>query len=200
MKRKIFILLAVAAISAGGCSFVKTAINLSRLQFRLGKVSDFKLMGIGISDKSKLSDLGAMDIVRLGSAAAQGKLPVSFILNVQAKNPNSKGGYGATDIYVKSFPWTLYVNNKETASGDINSSFKVPGTGGYAVIPLRVEFNLIRFFKDSSMKDLANLVFAIGGKKGSSSNLKLVAKPVLGTPYGAISYPEPITIVNKTFK
>ncbi len=200
MKKRIVLVFALIAITFAGCSFVKTAVNLTRLQFRLGKVSNFSLMGINISNKSKLSDLGTMDVLQLGSAVARGILPVSFILNVQAKNPNSKGGYEATDIYIKSFPWKLYINNKETASGDINTPFKVPGTGGYAVIPLRIEFNLLRFFKDNSLNDLANLVFSIGGKRGSTSNLKLVAKPVLGTPFGNISYPEPITIVNKTFK
>ncbi len=200
LKLKIPILLLMLLIAFTGCSLVKTAVNFSRLQFKLGKVNDFRIMGISISNKSKLSDLNTLDVIQLGSAFSQGKLPVSFVLNVEAKNPNTENGFGATDIYIQSFPWRLYINNKETASGNINKPFKVPGVGGIAVIPLRIEFNLLKFFKDNSLKDLANLVFAIGGKHRSSAKLKLVAKPVLGTPYGSFSYPEPITIINKTFK
>jgi hypothetical protein len=200
MKRKTLLIILLSGVLVGGCSLYKTAVNLTRLQFKLGNVNNFSLMGINISDKSKLSDLGAMEVMQLSTALLSKNIPVSFILNVEAKNPNSGNGYGATDIYIKRFPWKLIINNKETARGDIQTPFKVPGVGGFTTIPIRVEFNLLKFFQDNSLNDVANLVFAIGGKKGSSSNLKLIAEPVLGTPIGDIKYPQPITIINKSFK
>ena len=200
MKRKALIVILFVGVLLGGCSLYKTAVNLTRLQFKLGKVSNFRLTGIDISDKSRLSDIGAVDVMRLSSALLNKNMPVSFILNVEAKNPNDAKGYGATDIYIKRFPWKLLINNKETAHGDIQTPFKVPGTGGFTTIPIRVEFNLLKFFHDNSLNDVADLVFAIGGKKGSSSNLKLIAEPLLATSLGDIQYPEPITIINKNFK
>ena len=138
--------------------------------------------------------------MQISSALLNNNLPVSLILNVEAKNPNSKNGYGATDIYIKKFPWKLMINNKETAHGDIQNPFKVPGVSGFTTIPISVEFNLLKFFHNNSLDDVANLVFSIGGKNGSSSDFKLIAEPLLATSWGDIQYPEPITIINKNFK
>ncbi len=200
MRRKAFIILLFVGVLLTGCSLYKTAVNLSRLQFKLGKVNNFRLMNINISNKSKLSDFATLDVMQISSALLNKNLPVSFILNVEAKNPNSKNGYGATDIYIKKFPWKLMINNKETAHGDIQNQFKVPGVSGFTTIPISVEFNLLKFFHNNSLDDVANLVFSIGGKNGSSSNFKLIAEPLLATSWGDIQYPEPITIINKNFK
>ena len=80
-------------------------------------------MGISISDKDQLSDFNVGEILQLTTSVASGDLPVSFTLNVKASNPNDgSGGYGATDITLKSFPWKLIINDKETISGNIDGS------------------------------------------------------------------------------
>jgi hypothetical protein len=100
---------------------------------------------------------------------------------------------------MKSFAWKLFVDEKETISGNIASPVTVPGTGETKVIPLEIKFDMLNFFKDKGYENLMQLVLNLGGAKGSASQLKLVAEPVLGTPIGDLRYPQPITIVFQQF-
>ena len=75
----------------------------------------------------------------------------------------------------------------------------VPGVGENKIIALNVEMNLLEFFENNGLKEVMNIALKLGGKKGSTSNIKLVASPVLGTALGDLKYPEPVTIVDYTF-
>lgn len=198
--KKYFIVSLSLLVFISGCSIFKTIANISRLKFKLENVNDFKVSGIAINNKTQLKDFNPVDIVKLTADVAKGNLPVTFVLNVEAKNPNDgSGGYPATDISIKSFAWRLFVDEKETISGNIASPVVVPGKGESKIIPLEVKFDLLYFFKDRGFESLMNLALNLGGAKGSSSQLKLVADPVLGTPIGDLKYPDPITIISKQF-
>ncbi len=185
------------------CSVYQTIVNISRLQFKLGDVNNFTLNGVSISGKTKIEDFSVSDLLQISAAAARGNLPVSFVLNVNAKNPNDgTGGYKSTNATLKDFPWRLMVDSKETISGDLASPVSVPGTGQIVTIPLRMNFDLVSFFKDKDYKSLINLALNIGGYNKSSSgssNLELYAKPVVTSVIGDISYPQEIKIVSTSF-
>lgn len=197
--RKIFLLISVIFLITS-CSVYQTIVNLSRLQFKLGKVDNFQLGGIDISGKSKLEDFNFQDLLKLTKAFSSGSLPASFILNVEAKNPNDgTGGYKKTDASIKSFPWRLLINDKETVSGNIGQPVLVPGTGEITQIPLTINVDLIALFKDKGYEELINLALTLGGKKGSSSKLTLYASPTVSTSLGDIKYPGELKIVDKNF-
>ena len=182
------------------CSVYETIVNLSRLQFKLGEVDGFTVNGINISNKSKLEDFNPADLFMLTSAVTSGKFPVSFTLNVEAKNPNDgTGGYPKTDATLKSFPWHLQIDGKETISGNITNPVSVPGTGEITIIPIEIEMDLIQFFNDKGYDSLLNLVLALGGKNGSSSRLTMFADPTVSTALGDINYPGEIKIVDHSF-
>lgn len=205
MKSKIhyfvmFLFVAAFSISNISCSVWQTMQNLGRLKFKLGAVNQFTFNGVNISNKSKLADFSAMEILSISSAVANGRLPVSFTLNVDAKNPNDgTGGYPSTNVSLSSFPWRLLIDDKETISGNIGSPVQVPGTGESSVIPLQMNVDLMTFFKDRGYESLINLALNLGGNGGSSSKLTLFAKPVVGTSLGNISYPKELKIVNYEF-
>jgi hypothetical protein len=196
--KKYIILLLVFFVSS--CSVYETIVNLTRLQFKLGNVNNFELNGIDLSDKSKLSDFKMQDILNISSMFASGNFPVSFVINVEAKNPNDgSGGYKATDATIQSFPWRLLIDDKETISGNIKQPVSVPGTGEITIIPLMIEMDLVRFFKDKGYESLINLALTLGGKEGSASKLTLFANPVVNTVLGNISYPGELKIVDHQF-
>src|SRR4030043_2054310 len=66
--------------------------NLQRLKFKLSGVRDFRLLGLDISGKTMLSDFSALDAVRLVQSYRSMKLPVDFIVDVLAVNPNDGRG------------------------------------------------------------------------------------------------------------
>jgi len=199
MKR-INLIFFASLLLLSGCSIYKTLVNVSRLKYKLNSVSEFSLNGISISKKSKLSDFSPGEILKLTSFLTSGKLPASFNINVDAKNPNNgTGGYAATDITIKSFAWELFLNNKKTFSGDIGSPIIVPGVGTSTNIPLKVEFDLLNLADNGSLNDILKLALKLGGLNNSTADIEVMAKPVLGTPIGDLTYPEKIKIVDKQF-
>jgi len=201
LKNKISLALAVLLLTAiTSCSVYQTFVNLSRIQFKLGTAGDFSLNGVNLFNKSRLSDFSTIEILRISQAVANGSLPVSFVLNVQAKNPNDgTGGYPNTNATLDDFPWRLLINGNETISGGLGNPVSVPGTGEIVNIPLRINLDLVKFFRNKSYQDLIDLALAIGGSKGSSSNLTLYAQPTVSTSLGPIKYPNELRIVNVDF-
>lgn len=197
--KKIIIITGILTLIVS-CSIYETFVNLSRLQFKLGSVNNFEINGIDLSNKSKLDDFKLNDILNLSSMFASGKFPVSFTLNVDAKNSNDgTGGYKATDATIQSFPWRLMIDNKETISGNIDKPVSVPGTGEVMTIPIVISFDLVKFFNDLGYESFINLALMLGGKDGSSTRLTLYADPVVNTILGNISYPGEIKIVDRSF-
>ncbi len=176
MKKVILVsTIILTAISFYQCSIYQTLTNLSRLQFKVGNVNNFQVNGLDISNKSSLNDFNPTDVLKLTTMFTQGKLPVSFVLNVDAKNPNDgTGGYQRTDATLKSFKWRLFIDDKETISGDIDAPVTVPGTGEITKIPLRINIDLLQFFKDQGFEKVINLALTLGGKNGTTSKINFI--------------------------
>lgn len=198
--KKIIVLSVALLLTTSGCSVYETMVNLSRLKFRLGTVSNFTVGGINITNKRSLQDFNPLEVVNLSSVIATGKLPASFTLNVEAKNPNDgTGGYPKTDATLKDFPWRLEIDNVETISGNIGSPVSVPGTGEISNIPLTMNIDLIEFFGNKGFDNLINLALALGGQQGSSARISLFATPTVSSPVGDIKYPGELKIVEQSF-
>ncbi len=200
MKKIILLLGLLSVILLAGCGIYKSVVNASRLKFKLGRVTDADVAGINISEKSSLKDFNAMDLLKLSSGFARKDLVLSFILNVDAKNPNDgTGGYAKTDLTITHLRWRLFIDNKETVFGDLDKPLQIPGKGESTVIPIRVNIDLIKFFGDRGFNNLMNLIFAVAGKKGTSANLVLYVKPSVSSFMGDISYPGELKVVSKKF-
>lgn len=197
---KIFISVISIAFLLTSCSVYETMVNLSRLKFKLGDVDSFVVGDISISNKRSLSDFNSVEVLKLTSALASGKLPASFTLNVEAKNPNDgTGGYPKTDATIKSFPWRLEIDNIETITGNISNSVSVPGTGDVTTIPITISLDLVEFFGNKGYDTLVNLALTLGGQQGSSSRITLYATPTVSSALGDIKYPGELKIVDQTF-
>jgi hypothetical protein len=198
--KKIILLSIAILFTSTSCSVYQTMVNLSRLQFKLGDVNNFTVNGINISNKKSLQDFNALELLNLTQSIATGKLPASFTLNVEAKNPNDgTGGYPKTNATLKEFPWRLEIDNVETIAGNIGSSVSVPGTGEIQNIPLTMNIDLIEFFGNKGLDNLVNLALTLGGQQGSSAKLALFATPTVTSPIGDIKYPGEIKIVEQSF-
>lgn len=200
--KKLFSIAIVLSLVISGiqCSVYEAMTNLSRLQFKVGDVNGFQINGISISGKSKISDFTPIDLLKLSSSFAQGTLPASFVLNVDAKNPNDgTGGYKKSDATLQNFKWRLFLDDKETISGDIDQPVVVPGTGDVTTIPLRINIDLMKFFKDKGYESIINLALALGGYQGSSSKISLYATPTVSSPFGNITYPGELKLIDTEF-
>ena len=198
MRKLISSLVIVLLLSS--CSVFRTLENVSRLKYKIHSAVNYKVSGISIENKKSLKDFSSIEMLKLSSGILKGSLPLTFSLNIEAKNPNDgSGGYPKTDLTLESFPYKFILNEKEIIEGNIESPAAVPGKGESTIITLNIEFDLAKSFKEKSLDDILLLLLNIGGAGGTTSNIKLLARPVVGTPLGKINYPTEITIVDKTF-
>lgn len=198
--RKSFISILLFALFISSCSVIKQISNISRLKFRLNSVSDFTINGINISNKSSLRDFNVFDSAQLLNSIAKGSLPVSFNLNIEAKNPNDGGGYPRQDLDIVDFKWRLIIDDVETLSGNIARPISVPGTGETTIFPITVQLDLYKFFRERGFENIVNLALAIGGRNQNLSRIVLKATPTIQTPFGKITYPGELDIIDKEFR
>jgi hypothetical protein len=201
MKKLLSIAILLSLVISGiQCSVYETLTNVSRLKFKVGAVNGFANNGVSITGKSKLADFAALDLLKLTSGFAQGSLPASFVLNVDAKNPNDgTGGYKKSDATIQNFKWRLFLDDKETISGELDQPLTIPGTGEVSTIPLKINIDLMKFFKDKGYESIVNLALALGGAQGSSSKITFYATPTVSSPFGNITYPGELKLVDTEF-
>lgn len=199
MKKILLVVVSLSFIFYS-CSVLQTAENLFRLKFRIHSANDYKLSNVQISNKKSIKDFSSVEMLKISSSLIQGKLPLSFKLNIEANNPNDgRDGFDRTDISIHSFPWNLYIDDKLAVSGNIEKPVIIPGKGENTIFTLDIEFDLAKTIKDKNLDNILALVLKLGGVEGKTSNIKLLAKPVIGTPLGKLQYPDEITIIDKSF-
>jgi hypothetical protein len=175
--------------------------NLQRLKFKIASVRDFRLVGIDIGGKAKLSDFNAADVLKLGQSYTSKKLPVSFIVDVLAVNPNDgTGGTTTTASTLTGLECRLLLDGTPTVTGNIDQPVEIPGTGQESVVPIRVSLDLLEFFGTKTLTDLLDLTLALGGRSRSATRVALDAQPTVSTPLGPITYPGRLTIVSAEFR
>jgi len=208
MSRKRFsaagLVLAACLVPAACATLEQIAgslLSLRRLEFRLGAVRDFALVGVRLEGKAALTDFSAFDAVALAQGFRSRKLPAEFVLDVLVRNPNTgTGGSTKTVSTLTSLESRLLIDGKTTVTGNIDRPMEIPGTGEAAAIPIRMTVDLYEFFGQKSYEDIIGLALAIGGRGGSPSRLTLDAQPRVTTPLGEIAYPGRLTIIDKEFR
>lgn len=181
--------------------FASMLAQPQRLKFKLGSVESFSLAGISLGNKASLNDFSIQDGMKLAQLFGSKKLPVEFVLNVVAINPNDgTGGRVKSSATLSGLSARLLIDGQPTVYGDIDSPVEIPGTGQETRFPLRISLDLYEFFGSQGLDKLLQLSLAIGGKNGSTSRLALDIQPKVVTPFGEIKYPERLTIVDKEFR
>jgi hypothetical protein len=180
-------------LGASACATLQQIIALRQVDFALGGVSKGRLAGIELSRISTSGDLTAVDLGRVALAIARKDLPFEFQLDLKALNPADN----KVTARMIRFAWSLYLNDKETINGVVDSAVSLP-PGAQVVIPLSLRLNLLQFF-DGPAQSLVDLAASVAGLRADSTRVSLRAVPTIDTPLGPISYPSPITIVSRTF-
>ncbi len=204
-RRSAAVLGLAALLACGSCTaltdMASVIANLQRLKFKIGSVRNFRLLGLDISNKSKLSDLSAADILKIAQSYNTKKLPVEFVVDVLAINPNDgTQGTRKTASTLTGLECRLLIDDNPTITGNIDNPVEIPGTGQESVIPLRLSLDLLQFFGGRRYEDLVGLALAIGGRDRSGTRIALDAQPTVSTPLGPITYPGRVTIVSTEFR
>lgn len=176
--------------SLGGCSTVREVSNLRKVQFAIDRVSQPRLVGIDVSQFESYEDLRPTDVLRFGSALADGELPLAFTLHLDATNPESNDA----NARLTKMDWTLLLEDKETVSGRFQREVVLP-PGTPKDIGIDIELDLVRFF-DDNLRGLINLASAIAHSEPPQT-VQLRVQPTVRTSFGRFQYPSPITVMSK---
>ncbi|MCX7930426.1 MAG: hypothetical protein N2663_06885 [Chlorobi bacterium] len=204
--RVILVAIVLSGLWPLSCAQIKqisdTLANLQRLQFKLGSVHEFRLVGIPLSDKSSPSDFNPLgDGLKLLDAFRSNKFPADFVLDLQVRNPNDgTQGRSAVAATLAGLEFRLLIDEQPTITGALDREVEIPASGSTTTVPIRISLDLYEFFGKQGYDKLINVALAIGGKNGSASRLKLDAKPTVRTKFGLMTYPGRITIVDREFR
>jgi hypothetical protein len=174
------------ALLAAGCATLQGVAALKHVDFHLVGSDGTRLAGIDVTRVRSYDDVAAADLIRLGAAVSQGRLPVETVLRVRADNPADN-----VEARLVRMDWTLLLDRRETVRGVVDREVRLPA-GESTDVPVRVELDLLEFF-DEQLPALVDLAFALSGS-GDRQRVELEALPTIETFLGPIRYPEPIRI------
>ncbi|MFZ9869662.1 MAG: hypothetical protein ACO3I4_05660 [Candidatus Kapaibacteriota bacterium] len=197
--------IAAVLLGTAGCKSISdistSLLSLEKMEFRLAGIQDMRLAGVGMSSVAAVSDLSIQDALALTTAFQRRSLPTTFVLKVEARNPNTGGaGKRSSPLKLTALNWRLIIDGVPTVAGDLDRPIEIPGTQDVAIIPITVSIDLYRFFAEQGYDKILNLAMALGGKQGSTARVQLDAKPSVEAPFGSLTYPGRITIVDSEFR
>ena len=176
-------------------------MNVKPLQFKIRSITGMRIGSIDIASKSSLTSFSLQEALTLKNLVAAKSLPVTFILTVDAMNPNSGvNGLKSVPLTLEDLQWRLLIDGRPTITGGLQRPLEIAGNNGTSSIPLTVSMDLMQTFSDRDLQSLVNLACSLGGANGSTASVALDALPVVSSPLGKLSSDKRITIIDKEFR
>lgn len=192
MKR--FLVLAFMTLILSSCDVAKQVQQMAmfaKCDFRLKTVENTNLAGVNIQRIQKLSDLNFIDAARISAGMTAKELPLTFTLNVEARNPN------ATPASMQRIDWILLIDNIEMATGTNTQQIMIPANQGTVNIPLQISSDLKKSLSGKSGTAILNFGFNLAGSGNTPSRITLKAKPTILFGTIPIAYPGYITVTQE---
>ena len=187
--KKLLFAIPVLCFTIYSCQQINQMANFIKCEFRIGSVQNTHLAGVNVQAIQSFSDLNLLDAGRLTAAYAQGSLPLTMTLNVDAKNPNN------STAAMNRMEWILMVEDKELVTGVMNDKVTIDPNGATSTIPLSISADLKKIMGGNSTKDNINLGLGlVGGGNKPSKKLSLKIKPSIMVGNLTIPYPGYITV------
>lgn len=197
MRYKIVPLILISIILSG-CQSFNFVDSLKKINFSLVDVSRIEFCGVDFKGKEKLKDFSAMEILTFTSNIASGKFPGKIDFLVKADNEaDLPDAFSLTEVSINSFPYKLFLYDKEIVSGNIKDPVRFPGAGEELTFEIEAGFDLFNSLNDVGYEKLINTVIALKDGDFGAISAKVTAKPVLGLPWGNYEFPEELKLENK---
>jgi LEA14-like dessication related protein len=154
----------------------------------MGTLENPVLAGVDLSKIVSVKDYSIEQTGKITKSILQGTLPLSFILNVEAKNPNQK------NASLNRLEYQAFIDNTRIAAGSVDEHIVIPAGGGIATIPLKVETDILDLLKKEPINTLLNysLNLADNGKRPVRVSVKI--KPWIAIGDKDVEYPGYLTI------
>lgn len=193
MKRRIVstTMIAIIVFAMISCQQLQELQSLAKCEFKLRSVENIQLAGINIQQKQSFSQVNAMDVISVTSAYVSKNLPLSFNLNVDARNPNP------TKAALTALDWILEIDDIEMTRGVLNKKYEINPNGGVTTIPMSMNFDLFKVLTGKAKDAVLNFGFNLtGAGSNTPSRITLKARPTVMIGTIPVQYPGYIAIKN----
>lgn len=190
MKKIAFYRIMAMTFVLSSCSVLQQTSeikNFAKCDFRLESISNLRMAGVNIQNKTSMSDLSFVDIAKITAAVASNSLPVHFDLDVLARNPNS------AMAAMNKLDWILLIDDIEMTRGVLMERIEIQ-PNSFTAFPVAMNFDLMKALSGKSGDALLNFIFNLTGSGGKPTRVKLKAKPTIMVGSTALEYPGYITI------
>lgn len=191
MKKLLFAWIILTAFLVNSCDILDQAQQVamfSRCEFRLSSLTNAKIAGVNVQNIKSFNDLNMLDATRIATAYSTGSLPLTFTLNVQSRNPNTRpAGMNRLD-------WILMIDELEVLNGVTEQKITIPANGGTAVLPMELKIDLMKVLETKNVESLANFALNLTGMGNTPTRVSMRAKPTINIGTTPVTYPGYITI------
>jgi len=177
----------IIAVFFQSCDILKQFVTFTKCEFKMNSLSNALLANIQVQNKKSLSDFNLMDGANLAKSILSGKLPLTFDLNIEVKNPN------ATAASMQKMEWKAFLDDIEITSGVMDQKIAIE-PGATQVIPLKVAVDLKQIFNKETKDALINLGLNLTDAGGYPTRVKLDIKPTIYVGQFALAYPGYFTL------
>ena len=186
-----YILLFISIAILTGCAQLQELSRFTQCKFDFDSVNKVKLANINIENVTNYNNLGFADVAKLIAGFSSGNLPLTFDLNIMAKNPNTQ------KASLSRLDWIAIIDDIEIATGAVNHNIEIPANNISTKITLPVSVNLMELLKGQNQSKILNFGMNLAGKGNSPSRVKVKIRPSINVGGQTIQSPSYITLTKK---
>lgn len=184
MKKQYALILILTLALASGCRGLRELRNLTGCEYKVTTLTQANLAGINVQQIKKFEDLKLQDAAIATNSLIRGTLPLQFVLNIDAKNPNPE------QAALGRLEWIAFIDDVEIANGTHLNRVVIPGNGGTASIPLQIGCDLVQILSNNEKRSKVlnfGLNLADAGNRPTRVSVKIrpsiqIAKKTITSP------------------
>ena len=161
--------------------------NFRNCTFDFNSVNQIEMLGVNLSKGMSRDNLNAAQLLSLVNAISNRRLPVSFNVNVDVKNPNSIAASMTKMDYI------LSLNGKQVVSTTMSQGINVPANSS-STVSIPITTDLFQLFSGESADAIVNLAFKLAGANSDPVNVGLKVKPYININGQQLAYPDYISM------
>ncbi len=184
---KIFAVLIISATFMGGCDILQQMATFTKCQFKMNSMTDTRLAGVDVQSKTSLKSLSFIDVANLTKTFMNGKLPLTFNLNIEVKNPNT------STAAMQQMAWRVFIDDVEMTAGVMDKVISIDPNGSQ-ILPLAISVDLKEVLKGKSKDALLNFGLNLVGAGNYPTRVKLDIQPTITVGSIPITYPGYFTV------
>ena len=177
-----------AVLLVTSCRYARELSTLRKCEFRLSGVDNYVFSGIRMDEIQSYNDLNIGQLGKITAGMMKGNLPLSFIVHIEALNPNPH------NASLNKLDYIAFIDDVQIAEGSVTEKTVIAPSGGMSLIPLTVNTNLLDAFSKESLQALFNLVLNLSDAGKTPTRIIIKIKPTISIAGKDIVYPAYIRV------